>query len=260
MITVNFNLAGLELGARQLSRVTNRTLSEVLEQLAGLVVRDCQRFTPPFSQLGNNNESWATQRKMGRDRVTKDLDRMFLKPELLDDDPYPLAAVIRKLLRKGDIIGANELLARGKWKEKAIREPNSELHNAQRNSRGRVKSRPDRYFVAEAASRRAYFRKMTDRVGLAKAGWNRAALALGRVTKDHIPKWVLAHNAPGVFLREGSPSMPAIVVGNSVPYIQDTAARLDLIRRAYRYREKNLPKMMHYALLKSAREARVKAA
>lgn len=262
MIGFKVETAQLENALRALASATGKELRRSLrEDLGRPLVADLIKFTPPNTWRGARRQSHTEQRKIGRERVTKDLNRLFLGRKQLDalrKAKGTLGASIARAVKVGDIALANQLLERGKWREAAALEPTRALHRAARDSRGRVAKRASGIFVHNEAARREFLADRLRFVGLGKSGWNTAADGVG-LPDRHRPAYIRALGGDGVYTEEGSAAAPVMTLGNNVPHIQAAGRELRIIDAALKVRRQLLPRQLEQTLRAIARRARVKA-
>lgn len=254
--------AQLENALRALAGATGKELRRSLrEDLGRPLVADLIKFTPPNVFKGARRQTAAQQRKIGRDSVKADLGRLFKGPKSLANarkKKGSLGYQIARAVKVGDITLANELLARGHWRNTAAYEPTRALHRAARDSRGRVAKKAKGIYIHNEAARREYLEDRLRFVGLGKSGWNTAAAGVGLSSRNW-PDYIRSLGGDGVYTEEGSDAAPVMTLGNNVPFIQAAGRELRIIDAALKVRRQFLPRQLDYTLRAIARKARVKA-
>lgn len=262
--------------AKALSHGLRQDTATVLRRIAKNFVKDCVKFTPPFGE-GTSQESFAAQRRIGVEAVRSDIEGMFRPFGQFDFDANRstvLAFVEEKstFFNRPENAGLRQrtldAIKGNRWDDvrkifqdtsmpivRFRRTATEALHDNARNRYGRVvgsyKSHP--YFVAESDSIKRVLKENVNKVGMAKGGWAKAAAALGL----SLPRWITRHGSPGVFeeTKGGFWRWPSIVVGNAVPFIQDTGKELRIIKRAMDNRIYAMRKELEIVLEKRAKKA-----
>lgn len=181
---------------------------KLLEEEMRLLLRDILRFTPP-TKTPKADETQLNARQRGTTAVENDLYRNArpLIPEQIEI-PRLSEAVARR-----DVTAIRAIVKnlKGKWGDRTLLVGTAELaqaHLRNRNRWGRVKG--DKRNMAFARDWQKYARTIKQRVGWHKAGWLRAARALGMP----LPRWIARHEsyAPGGYY---APSTSNLVIQSS---------------------------------------------
>jgi hypothetical protein len=240
MITVGLDSNKLNAQIAEFIRQTGREAGKVLKAQARLLVRDLIAATPPFGKaaFSRDVESYNDQRAIGRKAVERDIRKVFvsLRDYIKELDNVKLAAALtqagglgassniktrKQSFRKSSVdMPALEAIFRNMGKEgRVIMEVNADLHKKARNRRGRtVGGKSNRYVVVRERSLDKYISEVQRRVGYAKAGWMKAAIALG---VKGIPNWIKQHVTAGVFEDRTNASNMSVTVGNLVEFQED---------------------------------------
>ncbi len=246
-LAAKLDIASFQRQIRDLAKITGRTVGEELDGQGRLFVRDCVTLTPPFTPGRNFLDSPAAQRRVGIKATGEQVKKAFTDLRKLDMYNADSAAgkYLRRLTREGRWEELNQALKKFGIRAAGVaRKATSADHKLARNRQGRVTKDPRRIFVVDERSIAALVRAKTKRVGLAKGGWVKAAQGLGL----KLPNWITDKSRSGVFTRGRDPTKPYIVVGNVVPYIQQSGAELRIMDRALKNRQRNLPKQVESAL------------
>lgn len=255
MITANVawrNLPGFQRQMKEFIEVAEKPAQVVLKSQSKLFVRDVAKATPPMGGNGEGvwNQSFAAQRKTGKEAVAKDIRKGFksiydtkiferIKNEKSRKDL--LAYLVR-----GDYTKARKMLDRLSVRLTLVVQPNDRLHKSIRNSRGRITGRKA-FLVMKANQIPAFIKKKQELVGSAKSGWTKAAQALG----VKLPEWISDKSGSGIYKEEFSRSFNSITLGNTVDYIQTHGARLQIVERALRRRTESMKHQVE-AMMKRA--------
>jgi hypothetical protein len=253
---------------RQFSRAANRFIAatgksaaQVLHDQARLFVRDCAKMTPPFGGAPIS-ESWNQQRKIGEDATARDINRLFrpVDPERLarriGGEParrQQFMARVKSYARRGNMAAIAKIVHDiGYACEGVLLQAEPAVHVRARIVRGRVYSKTRGYLVLRPNSIKQYVRKMVADVGKAKAGWVKAAAALGL----NLPHWITRHAATssGLFVDEtANQQRPRVTIGNLVDFAQAFEGRFGIIRAALQNRIRSMRKQTEIALQHAAR-------
>ena len=253
---------------RRMMKLTNKSMEEVLQEQAGLFVRDAIKFTPPFGKAPIT-ESFTKQRKAGEVAIVRDIlgggalawERSNPKAGIftvLSDDQIAKSG---KRERSGNrIVHATKAgivygVDAEHWKVDA---PLSELLSHHENMRskatGRVTSAGARTrdvgrwrFLDKFIIRQSQYAKLSKalfaRVGMAKSGWVTAATQLRG--KMRLPAWITRHakgNLSGIYAKTGTGDKVSFLVGNGVQHAQRWAAHIE--ERAWKNRIRNFSKQV----------------
>lgn len=252
----------------RLARATRKETKDVLRQQARLFVADAAALTPPTGNTPLGAEGVARNprslpglslaaRKQGQDAVARDARKLFANFEALEisKSETKLAKSVRVLMKQARFDEAKKLLEKAGLRfDGVVAKATVDTLNRHRDAKGRViKGR--RVLVRDGRSILSLTRAQQKLVGRAKAGWKKAAEALG----FKLPAWIGKHEEPGIFSTEGGGDRTAYVVGNALSYAQKMDASARIMARAYRNRLKLLPKQLEHALRASARKSGARA-
>jgi hypothetical protein len=228
-----------------IAQISGKALSEVIEQQASLFTRDASGFTPPFGKAPST-ESGGAKKKVGMTAVKRDINRAFSSVQKLriyqpatGTFSKAFTNSLRRAVRRNDTALVAELLGRASSKFRGrtvVESPSVELHNSVRNARGGVPKGRSIFVTRAQSAINGFTTKVQAHIGLGKGGWNKPLLAM----KVSPPDWVEKQTrSQGIFEREGG-AMPSITVGNAVPFVQDSASRIET--KAWNNRMRNATK------------------
>lgn len=227
-VTVEVNSAGFEAALRRLDKAVRSGFVDpifgTLPKQASLLALRCQDFTPPIARGKAGFPDRVSARKAGEIAIKRDLHRCFW--------PVSQSTFESKSLKR--IVSENNVEA---WRIAAMRFKKPELrnttafpsfnavfHTANRNNRGRVVRAKNGYNLGRVSlgpvgvEARAYTKKMLDRQGWARAGWNLGVLAGGTGMQAHagLPNWVRRHGLGQGAYTDGTASAdPFVRVSNN---------------------------------------------
>lgn len=224
-VTVKWNQADFQRGLEHLADVKNIGAQKVLEQQARLFNRDVLKMTPPFNSLGAKGviaQSFNYQRSVGRSAVKRDIYRAFqpLRPWIKKNinlegmKDKALAWRIFRYIRRREFHKLAEVLRDHGRIRGIIEEPTEQLHNALRDSQGRVMKKEIPWLVTNGNRIKAYIAKKQEHVGKFKAGWVKSADAL----KNRPPQWITRHQTPGLYRTQFTGPEMFIELGNLSPF------------------------------------------
>ena len=172
--------------ARLLARKLGKDEKEFIKQQTGILAREVAKFTPPFDTFPNNKGTAIGKKadeKMGKWAVYIDIKWICtIKP----------ANVIAKAKQSW---GSGPIIYGGKTISKGVIDDVGSLrawHNANQRANNRTKALkgPMRYWVSDTVFA-AYVKEEQKKVGIAKAAFAKASVALG--AKGAVPAWVKKH-------------------------------------------------------------------
>ena len=248
----------------RLRRVVRKDTGELLRAQTRLFVADACALTPPtggnpLGAAGTARNATSlpgnslSARKQGQDAVARDIRRLCLSFDDLEmaKGEGRMAVNLRGLLRAGQYGTALQVLDRAGVRVESIEATATvEVLNRHRDRRGRV-VRGRRVLVRDGRSIVRLLRSQQALVGRAKAGWKRAADALGL----RLPRWITRHEEPGIFTEQGRGDNRSIIVGNALGYAQKLDQTANIMNRAYRNRLRNLRAQVEAATAAAARKA-----
>lgn len=239
---------------------TKADAGKTFKRMAGNVVENAMKLTPPFNPPGRWQDSLNSQRSIGNRAVRSDINAAFrpmgaLRKWLEDhkqmgtEENKGLRKHISKLIYEKRWFELNNILLKLKRSPRIIQSATPELHQKTRGRWGRVRlhAKKDPYFVRDLDTRRALIDYRLSKVGMAKAGWVTAALRLGK----NPPMWIRRHNQPGLIRFAVGGEWPAITVGNLVPWIQEKGQELLILKRAIDNQSRNLRKELEVVVRKN---------
>lgn len=245
--TLDIKIETRELAAalKQLATATRKDFATVVQQNARLVSWN----------LAHNTQPWGmklAEKKTGEAAVMRDIGKVF-KPataifKAIRATDSKLAKAWYSLVKDGKFSAAERIL-----KATDLLDRNAEIgpiedrhHRDSRGSRGRVHRHRAAQIIPDARELREYQKKITARVGFAKAGWITAGMKVGNVTK--VPAWIKRHQgaAPGA-ARDNSRDMfsPHITLSNQVRYLPRIMSESDVAHALRLQREKMLAHIQH---------------
>lgn len=289
-LTVSLDKGKWDNALRELAEVMGQTVEEACRGQARLVLRDCIRFTPPFTKkpYAPITESFKKQFEAGKEAIKGDILRVFRPANWLwtmtidkKGQKSDRAKAVAKFARKGDIAGIKKLFPAGDKirRLKAVEKVANPLYYEQ--TRRTKTGRPPRKFPGVLIHRgtvptwenrnnlkgmttygklHQIFKEKVKGIGTAKAGWLYAADKLGLPSRD-VPSWVRRHQGKvgtaGVFdVVEGLKA--TVTCGNTLSWIQESGKTLRVVNMALKNRMRNLPKQIEMAAKKKARKIGVK--
>jgi hypothetical protein len=192
----------------------------LLKEEMRLLLRDIIRFTPPKNL------------KQGRSAVEADIQKAV---GLLDQDSFARAREevrlpMRELIRRKDNETLQQAMRDMDGRNWIVKPFNKQDHISRRNRYGRVRQKSF-IMTTDRIAYRKYVREVQRRVGLAKAGWLRAAEGVGL----KLPSWVKRHAgyAKGGYT-EPTPNRMEIVARNGsikIPNYQQRIVQVALNAR-----------------------------
>lgn len=194
---------------------------------AQLLAEHCMRLTPPKDLA------------QGRERVRKDLRKIFHPV-----DPQKLTSPgLRRLVYRGDPNAWNAAarhIRKGPLAGTQAVTPDAQLHNANRDSRGRARRTNFVTLWPQRGALNQLIKAARDRVGWGKAGWLRGYLGLGGI---RAPAWVMKHGQTrGVFVDgRRDATRPFVEIRNDTGWGRDGGRGTNgdaVVRDAFRARER----------------------
>lgn len=254
MISVEIDTSGLEKAIAEFTALGKKSLEEVTNQQAGIMVGHLIAITPPGNAqvVADSGGIGLAAKKQGESRAASDIAKIFPATKL----PYP------------KILGLID--ARHKWKtddnaqgEEVFRIANSiaemkRIHDASRNPRtGRTRKMGGNFMaIVRPALLKDYIKQQLAKVGLLNAGWIAAAIALKTASRA-TPQWIKRHGAKnGGCDKLATKDMVSVrIFNNQAWFPQSMDARLrDSIRR----RENGLRKAIEAIIERRSKAANSK--
>lgn len=258
---------------RRLIDAYGKGANEVLRSQARLFVRDAMRFTPPFGEAPIT-ESFEEQRKMGRAAIVDDMKRMMLaasQVRILSAGNDASAFWARRLKENESAalpelqtaIQSGKRLLSGVWDKVTVPRVEGKMGRGRRYKRNEsyliFNGRPPRLFSGNRRldvppELREIVRRKVNKIGRSKAGWVKAADALGL---KGIPRWIRSQSgtSAGIFDSEGGGLQVSYTVGSLVPWMQTKGRELNIVERAWKNRQRNIEKEIENVLRANARKA-----
>jgi hypothetical protein len=233
-----------------------KDVPKVVKRVAGNVVKDCMKLTPPFGGAPSS-ESWGVQKKAGEKAVENDLRKIFVKLGDLDvvqsSKPGSIGAALRRAAKDGDASLVVKLLGKIRIDAAGFSlTPRESDHLAKRTKYGRARKGGGTYFVNGGIE--AFVKATQKRVGKAKHGWQASASALGI---KGIPRWIAGQQGPSgavTITGDGTPRF-SVTFENTVPYIQARGGDLRIVASAFKSTtvrlEKEVEKLLAYKMRKA---------
>jgi hypothetical protein len=228
-----------------IAQISGKALSEVIDEQAGLFLKDASSFTPPFGKAPVKEGS-AAKKKIGMTAVKRDIERGFFPLENLgfyrNDSAGPagdLGRALRRAVRKRDPLLVEMIFNNigGKFRGRnVVLAPTVDLHNSMRDRRGRVAKRRGYFTLSGQAALNKFIKTKQANIGLGKAGWNDPLHGLKLTAFAWVEK---QSRSRGIFQREAGDA-PSVTVGNTVPFVQDSAPRIE--QQAWNNRMRNATK------------------
>jgi hypothetical protein len=156
---------------------------EAIRKVSRVFTDTLIQYTPPLDN-GRKNP-----RRIGEKAVERDI-RRAAKPLTLRGWKNPR---IREAIKTRDVRVLNAIFDAAGMNMKAVRW-NPELHQAVRQSRGRVR-RWTGLVTPDVAEQKRYIKRIKEHVGKARGGWAEAAIRLG----SKQPGWIARHRTEGSF-------------------------------------------------------------
>lgn len=232
------------------AKISGKDVGVVLKDETRLLVKAFVARTPPYSgkELATMGApGWeGTAFRIGADRVARDIRRVYKTSEDLGMFNQP---ELQKLLRKGNVEGLEKVFKEKELNFLKVTEGVDPWdHKSQRISRGRVKSKPLRTFVIRKAALNRYISERQKRVGMAKAGWMKAAATFG----VPLPTWVTDIPQPGIAEdKTANTEDPSVVAANLVPWAQRFGDDLDTVSEPVRFRSRAIQTKIEAAISKA---------
>tara|TARA_R110000803_G_scaffold17113_4_gene46555 strand:+ start:25 stop:789 length:765 start_codon:yes stop_codon:yes gene_type:complete len=207
--TIDYSV--FEKRAKALARKLGKDEKEFIKQQTGILAREVAKFTPPFASFPNHKGSAIGKKAdetQGKWAVYMDIKWICtIKP----------ADEIAKARRSW---GSSPIIYGGKTITKGVIDDVGSLkawHNANQGLNNRTKplKGPMRYWVSDTVFT-AYVKEEQKKVGIAKAAFAKASVALG--AKGAVPAWVRKHmgtvSGSGVLIKE-SKGTKGIIAGQA---------------------------------------------
>lgn len=221
---------------------TRRAWPVVIRDQARLLLTRVLRLTPPKTQA------------QGRARVAGDILRVYKDFGNVSFD----APVIQKAWRANDYQALQTLLGPGNFTEglRLEKEVNPEIHQSARKIRGRVSERRKLHVgVTGRGKLKRYISQVQRRVGIAKAGWARAMIAVG----GKLPSWINRHGTRYGEVKDESRKgiNPGIELINKAVHMKDLNSRNRIVASAIQGRSRDIARSAEYELRKAARRSQL---
>lgn len=210
-------------------------ISKTVPRVAGQIVKDCVKLTPPFGDHAFT-ETFGAQLKVGKGAVSNDIKKVFHTIQELDavkeSKKGSIGEALKKAARKGDRNLVILLLERLKLRPTSFDpEPTTAHHGSTRNNKGRTVKSRGQFFVAGGIN--DYIRVVQKRVGEAKNGWT---ASVRKLNVKGIPAWITRQTGPsGTCEIKGAGTVQvSVTFENTVPFIQAKGRELGIMRAAFR--------------------------
>lgn len=255
-ISGKLDAATFENSIRRLAAAYRRPVEEVFKATNRKIVLDCIKMTPPFGKAPIT-ESFSEQKRIGERAVTNQVKRAFQPIKELDIyKRKDTRKLLDRYMRSRDL-DAIELILRGFRLNfrGVVLEPTEDALRQVRGRRGRV-SRGATFKTINSPNR--LIAQKFRNVGIAKRGWVKAFNALTTPTyRVKLPAWLDSGRGTGtgIFSQSGNADKTVLIIGNGIPYIQDSGQELAILSRAMKNREPLLEKEIRIVQSKVKREA-----
>lgn len=222
--------------AELMKRTKYKTIPDFLGWRAKILTYDLISWTPPrakrtdanpggdFHDSGRTN--WPAQKQAGENQIKYELIKLFPPLSTANVISHPVEGLIRwaryieKYIKERNLSAIAKMLQDiGLPVPYVLMEASEDVHQGARGDRGRVRANV-RYPVVVKASVQKLIKQVIKRVGKLKAGWMKAANALG---VKGLPVWITTHvGIPGEYIDDRwHPRFPSITVGNGAPAATD---------------------------------------
>lgn len=255
MITAEVNTTRLNLAMAKFAKESRKSMEDVMEEQAGMIVGGLISMTPPAKAKGQN----ITDRG-GIDKSAKKIGEATIRADIATLFPTTRDVGLSKNQIQGMIDNGFEWgTGRGRKKLKKFVGSVAEMkaHHARHRSKatGRVKSGTSgqNMAVTRAGIRNEFMREQVKRVGMLNAGWLRAAKRL-KTAKRATPAWITRHgDKPGSVIFRRTRHGLAINMSNKMDYFpKNIEARMQ--RAVYR-RAAGIEKALQSMLERKAKRA-----
>lgn len=223
----------------RLAKVYGRSKQAVADQQAGLILKDCVRFTPPYR--GGEFKSESTGRfAIGKNAIVKQVDRIFRTIESLDvvHQQSRFSDELLKNLRMGFTEDATNMMHRatGKWFRFAA-EPKREDHFKQIDKMGRSRKGQGVIFIGREEKLKRYYNKLFKRVMRGVGGWFNAC----KVLSVKLPaRAIKAAKWTGGTQPKHTKFGYSITCWNDVPYLNNNQRAKRIVGRALNNRMRKI--------------------
>lgn len=224
---IEADIDGFQEAIQRLAELQDKTTKEVVLDQGALFCRDAIQLMPPF---GNTplKEAHGIQRAIGEKAVRRGINRLFRGMDSMWAMRNPeIDKAFKRIARKKNALEAEVFLREIGFKRVAgvVDAPTPELHNKFRNAKGKVEKGGAQLFTWKASVVERFRKAKYKLIGLAKAGFVFASVAINSLRsvkgKARIPAWVARHsNAQGAFEDFGSDDSFGIIISNLVPHAQ----------------------------------------
>lgn len=252
MFTATVDTSGFNRALRAFQKESRKSMDEVLEKEAGILVGMMIGKTPPADiGGGGTNKSGGVSsgaKKAGEKRLAADIATLFPTTRMKSE-------AVHRQIELGFEFGTG----RGRKKVKDFAESISDLKRihafARSRSTGRVRTGTtgQNMAVTRKALLNQYIRQEKKRVGMLSAGWLRAARRL-KTAKSKTPAWITRHGSkPGDVSFRSSKSGLTIDIANRMPYFPKNQARR--VGYVLKRREHALEKALESMIARKAAKA-----
>ena len=235
-MSANMDTSGFQRSLKELAKL-KKDAPKVVKRVAGNVVKDCVKLTPPFGGHAFT-ETFGAQLKVGRGAVDADIRKVFYAVQELDAVKARTKGSIGWNLWKAAKLGTGQtvlqILENMKLRPTSFGpSPTEAQHASVRDRRGRTKSNRGSFWVPTSAVLNAYIKTVQAHVGKAKHGWMSAVSKLG---VRGIPGWVTRQQSTsGTCTVSGEGTLNfAVEFENTVPFIQQKGRELGIMKAAFK--------------------------
>lgn len=236
---------GMEALFAEMSKLSGKTVPQLLRERAGLLGRLLASYTQPVAnadggalsaKAGADNAGASglspEAKNLGRAAVSGDLARVYVLPAAVNQviregKGMNLARQFSGLMRAGKYGEAERFIRNLGIQGAALRvEPwdDGARHRRVRNRHGRVSKGAKPVITTNVTAAKAYRKKKLDMVGFSKSSWITAAQQInGAKGLSRIPAWIRKHNAPGrgIDRTQGQTTNPHVILESTLKWMQD---------------------------------------
>lgn len=229
---------------KDFSKRLDKSAEESLTELAQLGAKNLAQWTEP---VGLTKKAKDISEKAVSKDIIKAMPEVGRTFNLIKQHSLSLAMAYHRALQEGDLDAAEG------YARKALREITDVSRTArrshldsQRNTKGRVKDKPQILSVADRGSHESFKRDTVKRIGYVKKGWLQSGTALKM--KYRPPVWLRSSEAGlGTYQRRKSGWKTSVTLINRVSYAHrlTDARKIDIaLKRTYKGYVKRMEKQI----------------
>lgn len=236
---VKFDAVVFDDSIKRLARVYGKSKKAVADQQAGLILKDCIRFTPPY-RGGNFKEESGSRFQIGKNSIINAVDRIFRSIESFSfaNQMTDFSIRMMKYLREGRYESARHMLLdkTGKVFHFAAK-PDRKWHFNNINKWGRSRKSQGVVWIGQPSAMKVYYQKLFSRVMRGVGGWSTSAKELGVSMPSKASK---AAKWRGDAVRKRTDYNYSITCSNDVPYLNRTERVAQITQRALNNRMRKI--------------------